>query len=96
MPSPQISTYQVGLHLSTYSNHQRVSQQTNETIMIWAPSQTIRYYSFMLDIGTDILSTMHTYSGIDRPITIGPIHLVSLPTNINKYEKGSWNLLTNG
>lgn len=96
MPSPQISTYQVGLHLSSFTSHAKSSYEHNDTIIIWTSSSANTHYAYMLNLGADVLNIIHSYAGIKRPITKDPISIVAIPSDINSYEKGSWNLLTNG
>lgn len=96
IPSPQVSLYQVGFHYSKFTSDHKISQNINDTITIWAPGNKLQYYEFILNFGEAILKHIHKYSTIKRPILNGPINIVAVPADINGYEIGSWNLLTNG
>lgn len=96
IPSPQVSLHEVGFHYSTFTSDRKTFQNMNETITIWAPGNKLRYYQFILFFGEAIIKHIHKYSMIKRPILKGPINIVAVPSDLNGYEIGSWNLLTNG
>ncbi|XP_073943309.1 aminopeptidase N-like isoform X2 [Choristoneura fumiferana] len=95
-PSPQVSLNEIGFVYSQFSNASMRARNTNDTIVIWAPGPTMIYYNYILKFGQSIMNLIHEYSTIDRPIMYGPINIVAVPSNLNGYEIGSWNLLTNG
>ncbi|XP_060801836.1 aminopeptidase N [Amyelois transitella] len=93
-PSPQVTTDQVGFHYSRFTNIQITSK--NDIFMVWAPGNTLQYYNFILVYGKTILDLIHEYSGVNRPLVNGPIHLIAVPSErVDGYEIYSWNLLTN-
>ncbi|KAG6458908.1 aminopeptidase N [Manduca sexta] len=96
MPSPQVALHQVGFHYSQFTNKQAIAKSTNDTLIIWAPEDKLKYYDFILKFGESIINLIHSYSTINRPLLYGPINIVAVPTNLNGYEIGSWYLLTNG
>ncbi|KAL4705518.1 hypothetical protein ACJJTC_011460 [Scirpophaga incertulas] len=95
VPSPQISMYQVGFHHSLFSNIRAASKYTNDTIVIWAPTQDIKSCYYLLNFGQSIIDMLHEYSTINRTLVTGPINIVGIPANVHGYEIASWNLLTN-
>lgn len=96
MPSPQVRLHQVAFHQSQYSSNQVQAKLTNDTIVVWAPAHELVYYDHILFFGKDIIDLLHVYSTVNRTIVNGPINIVAVPSNLNGYEIGSWNLLTNG
>ncbi|XP_068631413.1 aminopeptidase N-like [Battus philenor] len=96
VPSPQVALYQVGFHHSDFGNRKVVAKNTNTTVYVWAPKTKLQNYNFILQFGEAIINLIQEYSTINRPLVSGPIHLVAVPSMLNGYEIGSWNLLTNG
>lgn len=96
LPSPQVSLNEIGFVYSQFSNASMRARNTSDTIVIWAPGSTMAYYHYILKFGQSIMNIIHEYSTIDRPIMYGPINIVAVPSDLDGYEIGSWNLLTNG
>ncbi|XP_013172178.1 PREDICTED: aminopeptidase N-like [Papilio xuthus] len=96
IPSPQVALYQVGFHHSNFGNRRVVATKTNDTLIVWAPISTLENYNYILQFGESIINLIHEYATINRPLVFGPINLVAVPSILNGYEIGSWNLLTNG
>lgn len=87
---------QVGFHYSTYGNIVAQSKNTNDTLMVWAPGDTLQYYNFILMYGRMIIDLIHEYAAVNRPILYGPINVIAVPSEkIDGYEITSWNLLVN-
>lgn len=95
MPSPQVTLHQVGFHLSQFAHNQLKATHTNDTLYIWAPSEDLNSYSFILYYGVKIIDLIHEFSETRRPLLNGPINMVAVPTKLDGYEISSWNLLTN-
>lgn len=95
IPSPQVALHQVGFHYSQFTN-KSVKGKNNDTLVIWAPGDKLYCYDYIQRFGISMIDLMHQYEGTKRPITAGSINLVAVPTNLQGYEIGSWNLLTNG
>lgn len=95
VPSPQVYLSQVGFHYSQFSNIRVISRYTNDTIIIWTPEHQIRNCYYMLNFGERMLELVWRYSMENRSLTTGPINIVAVPKDLNGYEVGSWNLLTN-
>ncbi|KPJ05972.1 Aminopeptidase N [Papilio machaon] len=96
IPSPQVALYQVGFHHSNFGNRRVLATKTNDTLIIWAPISTLQNYNYILQFGESIINLIHEYATVNRPLVYGPINLVAVPSILNGYEIGSWNLLTNG
>lgn len=96
MPSPQVTLDQVGFHYSNFVSRQVVAKSTNDTLIVWAPKDTIQNYNFILQFGEVIINLIHEFSTVRRPLVNGPINIVAVPSILNGYEIGSWSLLTNG
>ncbi|XP_041970216.1 aminopeptidase N-like [Aricia agestis] len=94
--SPQVALYQVGFHHSQFGHREVTSDDKTDTICVWAPVSTLQDYTVILNAGATILNLIHDYASVKRPLVNGPINIVSVPTILNGYEIGSWNLLTNG
>ncbi|CAG9795009.1 unnamed protein product [Diatraea saccharalis] len=95
MPSPQVTLYQLGFHYSQFSKVHLSSKYTNDTLVLWAPTDEIKNCYFILRFGIAIIDIIHEYSSINRSLVIGPINVVGIPTYLNGYEIASWNLLSN-
>ncbi|XP_045494513.1 membrane alanyl aminopeptidase-like [Colias croceus] len=93
MPSPQIGVHQAGFHHSEFGS--REIRVKNDTLVIWAPVSTLPYYTFVMQFCESILSMIHRYSMINRPLVVGPINIVAVPKILNGFESASWKLLTN-
>ncbi|KOB74748.1 Aminopeptidase N-7, partial [Operophtera brumata] len=95
MLSPQVTLNQVGFHFSQFAHNQLKATHTNDTIYVWAPSEELYSYNFILRYGVKIIDLIHEFSGTRRPLLNGPINIVAVPTKLDGYEISSWNLLTN-
>ncbi|CAH1647279.1 unnamed protein product [Spodoptera littoralis] len=96
IPSPQVGLHQVGFHYSQFASSRVQARVVNDTLIIWAPKDELRDYQFIHNYGITIINLIHEYSKENRPLVQGPINLIAVPADINGYEIGSWNLLTNG
>ncbi|KAF9798705.1 hypothetical protein SFRURICE_007035 [Spodoptera frugiperda] len=96
IPSPQVGLHQVGFHYSLFASSRVQGRIVNDTLIIWAPKDELRDYQFIHNYGITIINLIHEYSKENRPLVQGPINLIAVPADINGYEIGSWNLLTNG
>ncbi|XP_026322218.1 membrane alanyl aminopeptidase-like [Hyposmocoma kahamanoa] len=95
LPSSQIKLHQLGFHYSDYSYISVSSTRTNDTVFIWAPKNKLRAHNFILRYTDKMLKLIHEYANDNRPLVLGPINIVSVPSRLDGYEIGSWNLLTN-
>lgn len=95
VPSPQIKLHQLGFHYSDYSYKSISCIRTNDTIFVWAPRSKLRAHNFILSYSDTILKLIHQYANDNMPLVLGPINIVSVPSRLDGYEIGSWNLLTN-
>ncbi|XP_022125618.2 aminopeptidase N-like [Pieris rapae] len=93
IPSPQIGVHQMGFHHSQFSN--REVKIGEDALIFWSRPSQLPYLSFILQFGENLIHMIHKYSLIKRPLVNGPINIVAVPKNLNGYEIGSWNLLTN-
>lgn len=96
VPSPQVGLHQVGFHYSRFASIRGQSQNTNDTFILWAPIDELNDFRFIHNYGITIMDLIHDYCKINRSLVQGPINIVAVPSVINGYEIGSWNLLTNG
>ncbi|KAH9643215.1 hypothetical protein HF086_012877 [Spodoptera exigua] len=96
IPSPQVGLHQVGFHFSQFESNRVQGRIVNDTLILWAPKDELRDYQFIHNYGITIINLIHDYSKENRPLVQGPINLIAVPADINGYEIGSWNLLTNG
>ncbi|KAL0833029.1 hypothetical protein ABMA28_001147 [Loxostege sticticalis] len=95
VPSPQVTLSQLTFHQSQFEQIKTTSKYTNDTIIVWAPAHKLRNCYHILHFGEKILRFFREYSNFNRSITNGPINIIAIPKDLNGYEVGSWNVLTN-
>ncbi|XP_028172198.1 aminopeptidase N-like isoform X2 [Ostrinia furnacalis] len=95
VPSPQVTLSQVTFHQSQFQGIKTSSIYTNDALIVWAPRHKLKNCYYILDLGENILQFFRDYSMLNRSITTGPINIIAIPKDLDGYEVGSWNVLTN-